>query len=42
MQEKWVWQHPKYPHFNYDIEKLTPILLDIKYYQGLLMAFMKL
>jgi Fic family protein len=36
VQEKWVWQHPKYPHFKYDIERLTPILLDIKYYQGLL------
>jgi len=36
MQKKWVWQHIDYPNFNYDIEKLTPILLDIKYYQGLL------
>ena len=36
MQKKWVWQHLDYPNFNYNIETLTPILLDIKYYQGLL------
>jgi len=33
---KWVWQHSEYPNFKYDKEKLTPLLLDIKYYQGLL------
>jgi Fic family protein len=36
MQKRWVWQHPKYPNVRYNLEKLTPILLDIKYFQGLL------
>ena len=36
MKQRWVWQHPEYPNFQYNIKKLTPILLDIKYLQGLL------
>ena len=43
--KKWIWQHNDYPcseanphlhNFKYDKSKLEPILLDIKYYQGLL------
>ncbi|MCK5293388.1 MAG: Fic family protein [Arcobacteraceae bacterium] len=34
--KKWIWQHNDYPNFKYDKYKLEPILLDIKYYQGLL------
>ena len=34
--KKWIWQHDDYPNFKYDKTKLTSLLLDIKYYQGLL------
>lgn len=33
---KWIWQDKNYPNFSYDENKLQKILLDIKYYQGLL------
>ncbi len=36
MGNKWIWQHKDYPNFKYDKNILEPILLDIKYYQGLL------
>ncbi len=36
MNNKWVWQHKDYPNFKYDKDKLESIILDIKYYQGLL------
>ena len=36
MNKRWVWQDAEYPNFKYKIEKLTPMLLEIKYYQGLL------
>ena len=36
MNSKWIWQHKDYPNFIYDKEKLEPILLEIKYHQGLL------
>jgi len=35
-EKKWIWQQNDYPNFKYDKLKLEPILLDIKYYQGLL------
>ena len=33
---KWIWQQKDYPNFTYDKTKLEPILLNIKYQQGLL------
>ena len=35
-QNQWIWQDKNYPNFTYDEKKLLPILLDIKYNQGLL------
>ena len=35
-KKKWIWQHKDYPNFKYDTSKFIDILLDIKYYQGLL------
>jgi Fic family protein len=35
-RKKWIWQQKNYPNFTYDKTKLQPILLDIKYHQGLL------
>jgi Fic family protein len=35
-QTQWIWQDKNYPNFTYDEKKLLPILLDIKYHQGLL------
>lgn len=34
--KKWIWQQKEYPNFTYDKTILEPILLDIKYQQGLL------
>lgn len=36
MASKWIWQHKDYPNFQYDKNRLEYLLLDIKYYQGLL------
>ena len=36
MNSRWVWQHENYPNFKYDKTRLESILLEIKYYQGLL------
>ena len=33
---KWIWQQNDYPDFHYNKDELEPILLDIKYYQGVL------
>lgn len=33
---RWIWQNKDYPNFTYDNSKLEPILLNIKYQQGLL------
>lgn len=33
---RWIWQEKSYPNFTFDTTKLEPILLDIKYQQGLL------
>jgi Fic family protein len=35
-RKQWIWQQNNYPNFTYDKTKLQPILLDIKYHQGLL------
>lgn len=34
--KQWIWQQKQYPNFTYDKNKLEPLLLDIKYHQGLL------
>jgi len=39
--KRWVWQHKDYPNFKYDKNKLENIILDIKYYQGLLNGIYK-
>ncbi|MCO4780817.1 MAG: Fic family protein [Candidatus Cloacimonetes bacterium] len=36
INKKWIWTNKRYPEFFYDIHILNPILLDIKYHQGLL------
>ena len=28
---KWIWQHPDYPNFNYNKEKLTKLISEIDY-----------
>ena len=33
---KWIWQHPDYPTFNYDKEKLTKLIAEIEYHRGTL------
>jgi len=33
---RWIWQQESYPNFTYDTTTLEPILLKIKYQQGLL------
>ncbi|MBL4661889.1 MAG: Fic family protein [Alcanivoracaceae bacterium] len=33
---QWIWQDENYPYFQYEMGNLEPILLEIKYYQGLL------
>ena len=35
-KKKWIWQQDDYPDFKYDTALLEPILLNIKYHQGLL------
>jgi len=39
---KWIWQHPSYPHFNYDKSELTEIMGEIYYYRGILDGMAKL
>jgi len=39
---KWIWQHPDYPDFNYDKEKLTSIIAEIEYHRGRLDGISKL
>lgn len=33
---KWIWQHPNYPHFNYDASLLTELIAEIEYQRGIL------
>ena len=33
---QWIWQDKSYPNFQFEMGKLEPLLLEIKYYQGLL------
>ena len=35
-EKTWIWQRDDYPHFEYNQKKLTPILQEIRYHQGLL------
>lgn len=35
-KKQWIWQDKNYPSFTYNIANLTPIIMQIKYYQGLL------
>ncbi len=35
-KNRWIWQQNNYPNFTYDKTNLEPILLEIKYQQGLL------
>ena len=39
---KWIWQHPNYPHFNYDKTKLTELIGEIDYNRGILDGMSKL
>ena len=39
---KWIWQHPDYPNFNYDKEKLTKLIGNIDYNRGILDGISKL
>ncbi|MDY0364576.1 MAG: Fic family protein [Arcobacteraceae bacterium] len=41
-QQKWIWEYDEYPNFNYNKEKLEPLLRDIVYEQGKLKSFMLL
>lgn len=43
MQTKeWIWQHQDYPNFEYDLKKLSPLMLSISRKQGELMALSKI
>jgi len=35
-EKKWIWQQEHYPNFTFDNNRLSSILADIKYHQGLL------
>ena len=35
-ESQWIWQDKNYPNFQFERVKLEPLLLEIKYYQGLL------
>ncbi|MEA1918615.1 MAG: Fic family protein [Campylobacterota bacterium] len=35
-KNRWIWQEKEYPNFTFDNSRLEPILLKIKYQQGLL------
>ncbi|MEA2048880.1 MAG: Fic family protein [Campylobacterota bacterium] len=39
---KWIWQHPKYPTFNYDKSKLNHLIEEIHYHRGILDGVSKL
>ncbi len=39
---KWIWQHPNYPNFTYDREKLTALINEIEYHRGILDGISKL
>ena len=39
---KWIWQHPDYPNFHYDKEKLTTLIAEVEYYRGTLDGISKL
>ncbi|RLA78454.1 MAG: Fic family protein, partial [Epsilonproteobacteria bacterium] len=39
---KWIWQHPDYPNFNYNKEKLTKLISEIDYNRGILDGISKL
>ena len=39
---KWIWQHPNYPNFNYDKNKLDSLISTIEYNRGLLDGISKL
>ena len=41
-QQKWIWEYDEYPNFNYNKEKLEPLLRDIAFEQGKLKSFMLL
>ena len=37
-KKQWIWEDENYPNFEYDIEKITPIMLSIARKQGELLA----
>ena len=37
-KKQWIWEDKNYPNFEYDIEKITPIMLSIARKQGELVA----
>ena len=39
---KWIWQHRDYPHFKYDITKLSALISEIDYQRGILDGMSKL
>ncbi|MBT3690338.1 Fic family protein [bacterium] len=39
---KWIWQHPKYPDFNYDKTLITDLISEIDYHRGILDGMSKL
>ena len=34
--QHYIWQESNFPQYQYKLDKLTPLLMDIKYHQGLL------
>lgn len=40
--QKWIWQHPDYPSFNYDKSQLTHLISEIDYHRGILDGMTKL
>ena len=39
---KWIWQHPNYPSFEYDKDKLKNLIANLDYYRGILDGISKL
>lgn len=40
--QKWIWQHPDYPNFNYDKSQLLELISQIDYNRGILDGMTKL
>lgn len=42
MKQKWIWQHPKYPEFEYNKKELLELISEIEYLRGVLDGYSQL